>query len=285
MRLRVVVLVALSLTAAGGAAYMTNSWLQSQQQQAARPEPVEPAPEPVKTKVLVAGQQLTAGTILKPGDLEWQAWPEDGVLGSYVVQASDYDPKTLEGAVVRSTLMQGEPVTETRVVRPGDRGFLAAMLQQGHRALSVPVTATSGISGLIFPGDRVDVIMTHSIAPMEEGDRERRASETVLSDIRILALDQRTDDVDSERVVAKTATLEVTPKQAEKLSLAQQLGSLSLVLRPIADSEDTDQPTYATFTTDSQVSRLMHGPRNEDRVVVMRGSETSESAVADGADN
>lgn len=285
MRLRVVVLVALSLTAAGGAAYMTNSWLQSQQQQAARPEPVEAEPEPVKTKVLVASEQLTAGSILKSGDLSWQAWPEDGVLDSYVVQAPEYDPKTLEGAVVRSTLMKGEPVTETRVVRPGDRGFLAAMLKEGHRALSVPVTATSGISGLIFPGDRVDVIMTHSVAPMEKGDRERRASETVLSDIRIMALDQRTDDVDGERVVAKTATLEVTPKQAERLSLAQQLGALSLVLRPIARDEESDAPSYATITTDSQVSRLMRGPRNDDKVVVMRGSETSESAVADDADN
>jgi len=148
-------------------------------------------------------------------------------------------------------------------------------LAKGHRALSVPVNAASGISGLIFPGDRVDLILSHVIKAEDGGGKERKASETVLSDIRVLALDQRTDDVDGERVIAKTATLEVDPKEAEKLSLAQKLGDLSLSLRPIARTGDPAEATLPTFTTDSEISRVMSAPRTKrgPTVVVVRGSE------------
>ena len=180
----------------------------------------------------------------------------------------------LLGAVVRAGMVDGEPITDRRVVRPGDRGFLAAMLASGHRALSVPVNAANGISGLISPGDRVDVILSHTIKEDGAGPNQRKASETMLSDIRVLALDQRTDDVDGERVVAKTATLEVDPKEAEKLSLAQKLGALSLSLRPIARAGDPKEPARPTFTTDREISRVMSAPRNKrDPTVVVRGSE------------
>jgi pilus assembly protein CpaB len=280
MRSRVIVLTALSLTIAGGAAVMTNNWLQQQGQatQAAAPAPVE---APKESRILVADGALTAGTILKPEHLRWQTWPEDGLLDVYVVHGkAGADQQTtaregLLGAVVRTGMVDGEPITDKRVVRPGDRGFLAAMLAEGHRALSVPVNAASGISGLIFPGDRVDVILSHSIKDAGEGRSERKASETVLSDIRVLALDQRTDDVDGERVVAKTATLEVDPKEAEKLSLAQKLGDLSLSLRPIARDGDAQEPARPTFTTDTEISRVMSAPRSKrgPTVVVVRGSE------------
>ena len=282
MRPRVIVLTALSLTIAGGAAVMTNNWLQQQQGQATQaavaPAPVE---APKDTKVLVADRALTAGTILKPEHLRWQAWPKGGVLDAYVVHgrktenAEALGRADLVGAVVRAGMVDGEPITDTRVVRPGDRGFLAAMLAEGHRALSVPVNAASGISGLIFPGDRVDLILSYSIKEEGQDRNERKASETVLSDIRVLALDQRTDDVDGERVVAKTATLEVDPKEAEKLSLAQQLGDLSLSLRPIARDGDPEEPSLPTFTTDTEISRVMSVPRAKrgPTVVVVRGSE------------
>ncbi|MDZ7712504.1 MAG: Flp pilus assembly protein CpaB [Rhodovibrio sp.] len=282
MRPRVIVLTALSLAIAGAAAVMTNNWLQQQQgqanQAAVAPAPVE---APKQSKILVADGTLTAGTILKPEHLRWQAWPEDGLLDVYVVDgqaAADSDARSREsllGAVVRTGMVDGEPITDKRVVRPGDRGFLAAMLAEGHRALSVPVNAASGISGLIFPGDRVDVILSHSIRAEGAGRNERKASETVLSDIRVLALDQRTDDVDGERLVAKTATLEVDPKEAEKLSLAQKLGDLSLSLRPIARDGDPKEPARPTFTTDTEISRVISAPRNKrgPTVVVVRGSE------------
>ncbi|MBK1696279.1 Flp pilus assembly protein CpaB [Rhodovibrio salinarum] len=282
MRPRVIVLTALSLAIAGGAAVMTNNWLQQQQGQATQAA-VAPAPVdvPEETRILVANGALKAGTILKSEHLRWQAWPEDGLLEAYVVRGQGSEDQALSGrddllgAVVRASMVNGEPVTDARVVRPGDRGFLAAMLSEGHRALSVPVNAASGISGLIFPGDRVDVILSHSIRQNGDSRNERKASETVLSDIRVLALDQRTDDVEGERVVAKTATLEVDPKEAEKLSLAQKLGDLSLSLRPIAREGDPEAPAQPTFTTDSEISRVMSAPRSKrgPTVVVVRGSE------------
>jgi pilus assembly protein CpaB len=280
MRPRVIVLTALSLTIAGGAAVMTNNWLQQQSQPVpqAAPAPVE---APKETRILVADGALTAGTILKPENLRWQAWPEDGVLDVYVVHGAPGDSadksgrEELIGAVVRAGMVDGEPITDKRVVRPGDRGFLAAMLAEGHRALSVPVNAASGISGLIFPGDRVDVILSHTVEKKDGGREQRKASETVLADIRVLALDQRTDDVEGERVVAKTATLEVDPKEAEKLSLARKLGDLSLSLRPIAREGDAQDPARPTFTTDIEVSRVMSaaGGKRGPTVVVVRGSE------------
>jgi pilus assembly protein CpaB len=162
------------------------------------------------------------------------------------------------------------------------------MLKSGHRAITVEVNAASGLSGLIFPGDRVDVILTHTV----NGDQSatgsaRRASETVLTDIRVLALDQRTDDAGDEREIAKTATLELTPKEAERISLAKRLGSLSLSLRPVArEGEDPDPAT--SFTLDNQISSVVTIPRRDDgdggapagpKVKVMRGGSASEATV------
>lgn len=289
MRARLVFLIATSLGLAGGAAFMTQSWLQSERQQPqAKQAPRQVAPESLTTKVLVAADHLPAGAILKPENLRWQAWPEDGVNEKYIVKKPDASPD-IEGAVVRQSLASGEPLTERRVARPGDRGFLAAMLKPGHRAITVPINASTGLSGLIYPGDRVDVILTHTIDKDQSATgTARRASETVLSDIRVLALDQRTDGADQERQVAETATLELTPKEAERISLGQQLGTLSLSLRPIAREmkETTDTGSY---TVDNQVSAIVTVPRQRSAgpalaptptVQVVRGGDTSETKVS-----
>lgn len=283
MRLRLVLLITLSLATAGGAAYMTQNWLQSEREAQATPAP-EPEIEAPRTKVLVASQNLPAGTVLQLSQMQWQVWPDEGVVEGYFVENGEADPG-LSGAVIRQSMARGEPFTERRIVRPGDRGFLAAMLEEGKRAMSVPVNAATGISGLIFPGDRVDVILTHSV----DGERSdigatRRASETVVSDIRVLGLDQRTDDDDEQRVVAKTATLEVTPKQAETLSLAQQLGSLSLSLRSIV-RDGEEGVSGPTVTVDTEISRVIRNPprpqaqtssNSRQTVRVVRGGEVQE---------
>lgn len=277
MRLRFIVLIVLSLAVAGGAAYMTQTYLRAEREAMAKP-----APEPVRaptTKVLVAAGELAAGTILKRSHIRWQDWPEDGVSDSYFVKQANPDHK-LEGAVIRQSLAPGEPITEQRIVRPGDRGFLAAMLSPGMRAISVPVNATTGISGLVFPGDKVDVVLTHTVeAEQSTTGTKRRASETVLHDIRVLALDQRTDDQDGKRIVAKTATVEVTPEQAEKISLAMQLGNLSLVLRPLAREDDEKEDKRLPVTVDSEVSAIVGAPRRatkKETVKVVRGGKTEE---------
>jgi pilus assembly protein CpaB len=237
MTLRSVLLLLLAAAAAGFTALYARGWLEAQRT-AQLEESVDlmPAGQAFSaTLVLVAKETLPAGAFVKAENLRWQAWPEEGVDEAYVVKGKR-SPEDFAGAVVRGTIGSGQPITEDRVVHPGDRGFLAAVLEPGKRAVSVPVNATSGISGFVFPGDWVDVILTVRLRGKdEEGEGTTRFfSETLLSDIRVLAIDQTVENVEGEATVAKTATLEVTPKQAEKIALALEMGSLSLSLHSLA---------------------------------------------------
>ncbi|HYD99101.1 MAG TPA: Flp pilus assembly protein CpaB [Alphaproteobacteria bacterium] len=219
-------------------------------------------------EVLVAKADMPAGQFVRPEHLTWQAWPESGLVPAYV-QRGKAELDSFAGAVIRSAVVAGEPITEGRLVRPGDRGFMAAVLTPGNRAVTVPVNATSGLAGLVFPGDRVDLILTYQVFKTEDGT-ERRASETVLRDIRILAVDQRLDDraKDTKDVpVAKTATLEVTPKQAEVVAVAVDLGKLSLSLRSLGQP-DEPSPDLHTFTWDSDATRLLPPPWRPEAVPV-----------------
>ena len=222
-------------------------------------------------EVLVASGELVAGQFIKAKHLRWQAWPKKGMAESYFVKGAKRPKQTQDGkpsktaiedfigSVVRSRISQGEPITKGRVVRPGDRGFLAAVLQPDMRAVSVPINATTGISGFVFPGDRIDLLLTHSIPTGKNGKAVRRATETVLSDIRVLAVDQRTDDTEGKAEVAKTATLEVTPKQAEIIAVANEMGRLSLSLRSLARTEMSTKSTRERrkYSWDTDVSRLI----------------------------
>jgi len=190
---------------------------------------------------------------------------------------------------VRRGISAGQPITRGRSVNSGDRGFLAAVLRPGYRAVSLRVNATSSIAGLIFPGDRVDIILTHSVKV--DGPR-RRVSETVLTNVRILAIDQKTNDQDNAPKVGKNATFEVTPKQAEMLSVLSDLGKLSLSLRSLAKDEaelqrlaNSEEPLAEpnaekgkTHTWDSEVSHLLRQPSatNQQKVQVIRGGRTTE---------
>ena len=136
--------------------------------------------------MLVADADLPAGIFVKPQHLRWQRWPTDDVPESYVLKGVRSDDEMI-GAVVRRRIAMCEPLTDGGVVKPGERGFLAAVLEPGMRAVSVPVTPASANSGLIFPGDRVDLILTQSLVESESEGSVRRVSETVLSDIRIIA--------------------------------------------------------------------------------------------------
>jgi pilus assembly protein CpaB len=262
------------------------SWLHAQL--AAREVPATaPAPIAELTRmVLVASGDLPAGQFVRPDNLHWQAWPEASIAETYVVQGKgkleDY-----VGAVVRSGLTNGEPIADGRVVRPGDRGFMAAVLTPGNRAVTVPVTPSSGLAGFVFPGDRVDVILTLTIQPeTKDGQKEgmeRRASETVLTDIRVLATDQRADDQKREVTVAKTATLEVTPKQAEVIAVASEMGKLSLSLRSLAQ-EGAQVAEANTHTWDNDAARLLrslpHNAGGGRKVSVVRGSESKDVEFA-----
>lgn len=196
------------------------------------------APEISGTKVLVAVKALPVGTILDEQSFRYQPWPKDMVEDAYYLEGQS-DQAKLIGSVVRTAVSAGQPVTIGAVIQPGDRGFLAAALGPGMRAITVPVSMQSAVAGFVFPGDRIDVVLTQSVAGGGDGE-PLKVSETIIRNVRVLATDQRTNALgeDGKPVVQpySNVTLEVTPKIAEKVAVAQTLGSLSLALRSIADT-------------------------------------------------
>jgi pilus assembly protein CpaB len=187
-------------------------------------------------EVLVATRALPVGTIIAADSFRFQPWPKDLIQNAYFLKG-EADPATLAGTVVRSAVTAGQPVTQGTLVKPSDRGFLAAALGPGMRAITVSVSAQSSVAGFVFPGDRVDLMLTQTVAG--EG-QALKASETIVRNIRVLATDQRTsaEDAEGKRAVAVygTVTVEVTPRIAEKIAVAQSIGQLSLSLRSIADN-------------------------------------------------
>ncbi|WP_315759839.1 Flp pilus assembly protein CpaB [Sphingomonas sp. Y38-1Y] len=208
------------------------------------PAPVATAqvapPVPTGPKVMIATKALPIGTIIGPDAVKFQPWPEELIENAYFVEGDKFDPKMVMGTVVRFAIPAGQPVTQGALVKPGDRGFLAAALGPGMRAVTVPVNAQSAVAGFVFPGDRVDLILTQSVQGGGDGP-PLKASETVLRNLRVLATDQRADKQSDDKgntVVNtySTVTVEVTPRIAEKISVAQTVGTLSLSLRSIADN-------------------------------------------------
>jgi pilus assembly protein CpaB len=260
---------------------VARSWINNQRQE---PVAVAAAPKVKKTYVLVADKNLPTGTFIKENLLTWQSWPDEKLHQSYLIKDKD-DLKDLVGAVVRRAIAAGEPVSTGRLVKPGSRGFLAAVLRPGFRAVSLRINATSSISGLVFPGDRVDVILTHTV-------NARRVSETVLTNVRVIAIDQQTNDQVQAPKVGKHATFEVTPKQAEMFSVLADMGKLSLSLRSLAkdqaeldriaaSDEPLDEPETEngkTHTWSSEVSHLLRQRTVEQQQVVqvIRGGKTTE---------
>lgn len=191
-------------------------------------------------EVLVATRSLPVGTIIDAEALRYQVWPQGLVQPAYYIRGSQGgNPADLIGTVVRSEITAGQPVTQGALVRPGERGFLAAALGPGMRAITVAVSATSGVAGFVFPGDRVDMVLTQEVTGEGDGP-SLRVSETIIRNIRVLATDQRINARDEEgnQVAAPiaTVTLEATPRIAEKIAVAQTLGQLSLSLRSLADN-------------------------------------------------
>lgn len=195
---------------------------------------------PVGPKVLVARKDLPVGTIIDAEALTYQPWPKELMENAYYMEGQpDSDVSKLLGTVVRNPVTAGQPVTRGSIVGPQDRGFLAAALGPGMRAITVPVNVATSVAGFVFPGDRVDMMLTQEVAGGGDGP-PLKVSETILRNVRVLATDQRIDSKGEDgKTQVKTfsnVTLEVTPRIAEKIAVAQSLGSLSLSLRSIADN-------------------------------------------------
>lgn len=289
MPLRSILLIGLAIVFAGATAMIARSMLSG-----SAPPPQEvatPEPETPKTRILVASETLGLGRILKEGDLRWQSWPDDDVHDGYL-EESDVSAEDYLGHVVRYTIAGGEPVSRSNLIEPGTRGFLAAALTPGMRAVTVRINEVSGISGFIFPGDRVDLILNHRIEAEQGGNRN--VSETVVRNLRVLAVDTRTapmpdGDGAAQPQIAKTVTLEATPRIAEKVSLAKQMGEIALTLRSLA-SDDTEAAGESgeqegrplddliTATWDADVSGVLppvDRAQAQTEVKLTRGSEVS----------
>lgn len=206
-------------------------------------------PVPTGPKVLVATRALPVGTIITADAFSYQPWPKELVEEAYFTQSGkdgegqgQANLQELNGTVVRTAITAGQPVTRGSLVYPGDRGFLAAALGPGMRAVTVPVSALTGVAGFVFPGDRVDLVLTQNVNDDSPDDRPLKVAETIMRNMRVLATDQRSSpgkDKNGKTVVKKykLVTLEATPTIAEKISVALSMGTLSLSLRSLADNQ------------------------------------------------
>lgn len=192
-------------------------------------------PQQNLNQVLVASADIPAGSFVRSdAQLAFSDWPQANVTPSMFTNATT-KTSDFNGAVARRLVQKGEPILKNLLVRSNEGGFMSAVLEPGKRAVSIAVDSTTGNAGFIFPGDHVDLILTHSV---NNDNKELRASETFIQDVRVLAVDQKIDNPENKAVLAKTVTLEVTPKQAEEINLAKDLGKISLSLRSLARKKD-----------------------------------------------
>lgn len=280
--MRRVILPMMALLLAGAATFAARGWLE-------RDEPARAAAEPAKPEaakaVLVAAADLAVGSFVQAESLRWQEWPDVVVPPSYLVRGQA-DETSYVGAVVRQPLTAGEPVTAPAIVKPGDRGFLAAVLEPGMRAISVPIDEAAGNAGLVLPGDRVDLILTQTVNVDNDPAGARRVSETVLEDLRVIAMGRRLSSGEGEEGQAsRTATLEAPPAAVERIALAGELGKLALSLRSLAAAGGADTVERARrFTWDTEASPALR-PENQQRTTlsVMRGDKLETVTIRRGA--
>ncbi len=255
----------------------------------------KPAPAPIvqtlsekpMTQVLVAKRDLAVGERLAAGDVAWQAWPSDTINAAFITNGAAVavptktadkvaqavgdaadgmiggvtPEKAVEGAMVRDAILAGEPINLRKIIRGGEGGYLSVVLSPGKRAMAVPITSETAVGGFVLPGDRVDVLQTREAQVVGEGDGgalKRTIGETVVQNVRVLALDQATAaEKDAKTIVASTATLEVGPAEAEALTRAKAAGQVTLVLRAYTDLGGPSG--LAVASQDTSVVRINRG--------------------------
>ena len=252
--------------------------------------------EEPKTQVLVAAKKLSIGDVLDGDDMKWQEWPETSVFTGAITKDQLDNPdaeQPLEGRL-RRNVAEGEPLIKTALVQEKKGNFVAATLGEGMRAMAIKVKAESSVGGFITPGDHVDIIMTYDVKlPSDERVQDasvtvvnRKAAQTVLENIRVVAVDQEAKEIE-ETSVARTVTVEVSPKQGETLALAEAMGSLSLSLRKLGDvSTRLNQDKKPEATTDVRISNVVQellgsdGSNGSNRMVrIYNGAEASDVVV------
>jgi pilus assembly protein CpaB len=226
-----IVVLAIAVGAGGIAAYLASG--------SDKPAPAEPVAQLQTVDVLVAKSDIGLGQSVTSDDLQWQTWPAATASNNFIRRNDRPDATTqIAGSIARAPFIAGEPIREPKLVRANGSGFMAAILPTGMRAVSTEISPETGAGGFILPNDRVDVILSkRDKNPDRAGSADLVNSEIVLSNIRVLAIDQAPKEKDGQNaVVGKTVTLELKPEQAETLVRARQSGTLSLALRSIADA-------------------------------------------------
>ena len=265
-RKKVILLVA-ALIVAGLTAFMARSMFTGS---AAPKAAAAIAPVPTGPKILVANKALPMGTIITADALSYKPWPKELVDDAYLIEGKgDLNLEKLVGYVVRTPITAGQPISNAALVSPNDRGFLAAVLGPGMRAVTVPVSKLTGVAGFVFPGDRVDLFLTQNVDGADGS--ELKVSETIVRNLRVLATDQRsspTKDEKGQTVVSNygLVTLEATPRLAEQITVAQAMGTISLSLRPLADNAAELEQALASGSvtipkgaTPEEEQRIMNG--------------------------
>ena len=285
MDARKLILLVGALVVAAITAFMARNILMGAPAPVANAVPAAVQPQNT-TEVMVATRSLPVGTILDATSVKFVAWPKELIEGAYFIKGES-EPAKLQGTVVRFAIPAGQPITQGALVKPGDRGFLAAALGPGMRAVTVPVSAQSAVAGFIFPGDRVDLMLTQSVSGGGDGP-PLKASETILRNLRVLATDQKTDKQtdDKGNTVVTTysnVTVEATPKIAEKIAVAQTVGQLSLSLRSIADNQSDLEQAIANGDVDVPADG---DPKKEKEMMARVAARPMEGAggFATGAD-
>lgn len=256
MRVRDIIGLILALVLAVGVAFLTRLFLTKQdtsgQEVALRTEKI--------TKVLVASKNLSPGDKIKPGDLIWQEWPKASLVSTYITEGQE-KAEDFTGSIVRFPIHKSNPVVKEELVRKGDKGLLAAILSPGKRAISIDVTASATDSGLIFPGDYVDVLVSMTTT---ENNVQVGQSKTILRNIKVLAFDTTlAAPEENPKTPPHVATLEMTPQQAEILMAGVKEGTITLSLHSMEKGEP--EPI------------IPQTPKSEDKkIILMRGKEKSE---------
>jgi len=275
MAIRIILIGLIVLAAAGLSLVGMQALLPAQPVRTVVSEPVpSQPPPPLLVRTLVAARPIPAGSLLRAEDLGVREVPT-GEAGEGVLRDTPETRAELAGALVRRYLESGERIAIADVLRPRDRGFLAAVLRPNMRAITVGVDAVTGAAGLIWPGDRVDLLLTQSLDERVAQLSRRVVGETVLNDVRVIAVDQHLTqgaagaNAAPEGKVARTVTLEVTPEQAERVAVAAQLGRLSLTIRAMdGDGEGAERARRSVFGGD--VSPALAESDRSDRPVGAR---------------
>ncbi len=272
---RIIVLVIAGIAAVGAAMMARNLTRQPEEPQAVAEIPVR-APKPAIAQVLVARRDIAVGRRITPAELSWQEWPVEALNDAFVTQKKKPDAlQNYAGAIARTNIAAGEPVSDRKLVNPGDAGFMAAVLAPGMRAVSVRISVETGAGGFILPNDRVDVLLTQERQKSRRGERAGGYfARTILENVRVLAIDQSFKQVEDEEVViGSTATLALNRKDAELLALAEASGNLSLALRSVADALPVTQRGAQSHAT--------HTARKEKAVIVYRYGQSTKLALKD----